>query len=121
VLFLALKVKKIINSVVPITEWIPNYNVSRDLLSDVAAGITVGVVHLPQGKDTFLFEFLFLKFLSFSNYSNMNILGVWFLLRPFSFFYRVQTGLRSSAKYLIISGYLGEFCIHAEQWKHLTV
>ena len=52
------KAKKIVNSVLPITKWLPEYNVSRDLLSDIAAGITVGVVHLPQG--IFVVTFLIL-------------------------------------------------------------
>ena len=43
------KAGKTLRSVLPITKWVPEYDVKRDLLNDIAAGITVGIVHLPQG------------------------------------------------------------------------
>ncbi|GLE08592.1 hypothetical protein PINS_up019877 [Pythium insidiosum] len=34
--------------VLPILEWLPKYNVSRDLKFDIAAGITVAMMLIPQ-------------------------------------------------------------------------
>ncbi len=34
---------------IPILVWIPKYKVKTDLLRDVAGGITVGIMHIPQG------------------------------------------------------------------------
>uniref|UniRef100_F6RWI8 SLC26A/SulP transporter domain-containing protein n=1 Tax=Ciona intestinalis TaxID=7719 RepID=F6RWI8_CIOIN len=36
-------------SVLPVTRWIPKYKIKNQLLGDIAGGITVGIVHLPQG------------------------------------------------------------------------
>jgi len=44
------RVQKIIHSVLPITSWLPNYKVRENLLGDLVGGITVGIVHLPQGN-----------------------------------------------------------------------
>ena len=43
------QVKEAVTSTVPILNWLPEYKVKQDLLSDVVSGITVGIVHLPQG------------------------------------------------------------------------
>ncbi|MGY0426209.1 MAG: SulP family inorganic anion transporter, partial [Polaribacter sp.] len=37
-----------IKKVIPILEWLPNYNPSR-FKGDLTAGITVGIVLIPQG------------------------------------------------------------------------
>uniref|UniRef100_H2ZI98 STAS domain-containing protein n=1 Tax=Ciona savignyi TaxID=51511 RepID=H2ZI98_CIOSA len=34
---------------VPITRWLPRYKIKKNLFGDIAGGITVGIVHLPQG------------------------------------------------------------------------
>lgn len=39
----------IAKSVIPILDWLPNYNVRRDLLADIITGFTVLALHIPQG------------------------------------------------------------------------
>lgn len=34
---------------VPILDWLPKYNVKNNAIGDLAAGVTVGIVHIPQG------------------------------------------------------------------------
>ncbi|KAK3870112.1 hypothetical protein Pcinc_024615 [Petrolisthes cinctipes] len=34
---------------VPILEWLPKYNIREALLGDVIGGVTVGIMHIPQG------------------------------------------------------------------------
>ena len=41
--------KKLIVDHVPIFKWLPKYSVKKDLLADIIAGITVAVMHIPQG------------------------------------------------------------------------
>ncbi|PFX33452.1 sulfate anion transporter 1-like isoform X2 [Stylophora pistillata] len=41
--------KEILQSWFPIVEWLPAYNVRRDLAHDIAGGITVAIMHIPQG------------------------------------------------------------------------
>jgi hypothetical protein len=36
-------------SFVPLISWLPKYKLRRYLLSDTAAGLTVGVMNIPQG------------------------------------------------------------------------
>nr|AGV55623.1 sulfate transporter Ci-Slc26a alpha [Ciona intestinalis] len=43
------KAKNAVQSVLPVTRWIPKYKIKNQLLGDIAGGITVGIVHLPQG------------------------------------------------------------------------
>ncbi|VDN56712.1 unnamed protein product, partial [Dracunculus medinensis] len=33
----------------PIIQWLPNYTIKRDLIFDLIGGLTVGVMHIPQG------------------------------------------------------------------------
>lgn len=33
----------------PIVRWLPKYNVKKDLLPDITGGVTVGIMHIPQG------------------------------------------------------------------------
>ena len=49
--------------VIPILDWLPAYDIKRDLMGDCAAGLTVGIMRLPQGeswprplKFTFIFK-----------------------------------------------------------------
>nr|CAH7743793.1 unnamed protein product [Callosobruchus chinensis] len=41
--------KKVISSRVPVIEWLSHYNWKNDLMSDVVSGITVAIMHIPQG------------------------------------------------------------------------
>uniref|UniRef100_A0A1I7T5P9 Sulfate_transp domain-containing protein n=1 Tax=Caenorhabditis tropicalis TaxID=1561998 RepID=A0A1I7T5P9_9PELO len=34
---------------VPITKWLPSYNIKENLINDLIGGITVGILHVPQG------------------------------------------------------------------------
>jgi hypothetical protein len=34
----------------PVLEWLPGYSVARHLLPDVIAGLTLSVMHVPQGS-----------------------------------------------------------------------
>lgn len=47
--FSAKQLQNFIFSVVPILQWLPKYKFREHLIGDVAAGLAVGVVHLPQG------------------------------------------------------------------------
>lgn len=42
--------KDVLQSWFPIVEWLPGYNVRRDLAHDLAGGLTVAIMHIPQGK-----------------------------------------------------------------------
>lgn len=39
-----------VKSFIPILEWLPNYNIKQNLHGDIIAGLTVGIMHVPQGK-----------------------------------------------------------------------
>lgn len=39
----------ILNALVPVTLWLPNYNCRQNLFGDISSGITVAVMHIPQG------------------------------------------------------------------------
>lgn len=34
----------------PIMKWLPNYSLRNDTLPDLIGGLTVGIMHIPQGK-----------------------------------------------------------------------
>lgn len=34
----------------PVCSWLPKYKLKKWLLGDIIAGLTVGIVHIPQGK-----------------------------------------------------------------------
>ena len=34
-----------------------NYNIRQDLMGDIIAGLTVGIMHIPQGKLLYLFAY----------------------------------------------------------------
>jgi len=40
---------------IPFLEWIQHYNVKEWLLSDIVSGLTIGIVHIPQGTKKVLF------------------------------------------------------------------
>lgn len=37
------------SSKLPITNWLKNYNFKSDFLNDIISGLTVGIIHIPQG------------------------------------------------------------------------
>ena len=39
---------------IPFIEWIQHYNLKEWLVSDIVSGLTIGIVHIPQGKKTVL-------------------------------------------------------------------
>ena len=44
--------KKIINallSFVPVVSWLPKYKLRENLVMDIASGLTIGVMNIPQG------------------------------------------------------------------------
>uniref|UniRef100_A0A0K0D500 Sulfate_transp domain-containing protein n=1 Tax=Angiostrongylus cantonensis TaxID=6313 RepID=A0A0K0D500_ANGCA len=48
--FTSLKLFKLsLISFIPIVQWLPHYNWKENLLPDVIGGLTVGVMHVPQG------------------------------------------------------------------------
>ena len=34
----------------PIVRWLPKYSVKKDLTADITGGVTVGIMHIPQGN-----------------------------------------------------------------------
>lgn len=39
----------ILNALIPVTLWLPKYNCRQNLFGDITSGITVAVMHIPQG------------------------------------------------------------------------
>jgi hypothetical protein len=35
---------------IPFLDWIRQYNIKEWLVSDIVSGLTIGIVHIPQGK-----------------------------------------------------------------------
>lgn len=44
-----ISVKKCAKKMLPILDWLPKYKWKKDLTSDVISGITVAIMHIPQG------------------------------------------------------------------------
>ena len=44
---------KSLTSFIPILDWLPKYNWSEWLMGDVIAGLTIAIMHIPQGKQIF--------------------------------------------------------------------
>lgn len=36
-------------NIIPVLKWLPNYSIRENLAGDVTAGVTVAVMHIPQG------------------------------------------------------------------------
>ena len=41
--------RRVLWSLFPILDWLPKYKLKEDLLPDITGGITVGIMHIPQG------------------------------------------------------------------------
>lgn len=41
-------------NIIPVLKWLPKYSIKSDLPGDISAGITVAVMHIPQGKIQYL-------------------------------------------------------------------
>lgn len=42
-----------IYNLIPVIKWLPDYSIKNYLPGDVTAGITVAVMHIPQGTFTY--------------------------------------------------------------------
>ena len=51
-------VKKFLLGLFPFINILKDYSVKDDLLSDIVSGLTVGIMHIPQGLFTFLYPIL---------------------------------------------------------------
>lgn len=47
--FRNLDFKSILHDVCPVMKWLPEYQIEKNLTGDVISGITVAVMHIPQG------------------------------------------------------------------------
>lgn len=48
------KCKQFVKETIPVLEWLPKYSIRNNLMGDIIAGITVAVMHIPQGKFRFV-------------------------------------------------------------------
>lgn len=39
----------LILNLIPVLKWLPKYSIKHDLAGDISSGITVAVMHIPQG------------------------------------------------------------------------
>lgn len=47
------RVKQFFIGLFPIIKWLPKYNIKNDLVADISGGLTVGIMHIPQGNNRF--------------------------------------------------------------------
>lgn len=40
---------EILRKLIPLADWLPSYDWKNNVLGDIVAGITVAVMHIPQG------------------------------------------------------------------------
>ena len=43
-------VSRLLFRLAPIFRWLPKYSVKNDLMADLTGGVTVGIMHIPQGN-----------------------------------------------------------------------
>jgi hypothetical protein len=41
---------------IPFLDWIRHYNIKEWLMADIVSGLTIGIVHIPQGKKVMIFR-----------------------------------------------------------------
>lgn len=41
--------KNIVESAIPVLKWLPEYKIEKNLMGDIISGITVAIMHIPQG------------------------------------------------------------------------
>lgn len=59
-------------SFVPILSWLPRYRWRADLMHDVIGGLTVGIMHVPQGLiSSFSFSLFYLALWRYLNLSKL--------------------------------------------------
>ena len=61
---------RIFVSIFPILEWLPKYKWHTDLFHDIVSGLTVAIMHIPQGKN-------------FSLHSGKSYFDYWLIIRYF--------------------------------------
>jgi solute carrier family 26 protein len=44
------KLVHFLQDLIPITQWLPHYQWRQDFVGDLISGITVAIMHIPQGK-----------------------------------------------------------------------
>lgn len=44
-----IKLSKCLKQTIPVVEWLPKYSVRKNLVGDTTSGLTVAVMHIPQG------------------------------------------------------------------------
>ena len=55
---------KFLVKLVPIIHWLPRYSIKSNLIGDVVAGCTIGVMRIPQGKNRILLISFFFNYFS---------------------------------------------------------
>jgi hypothetical protein len=46
--------KNFVRDRIPVIKWMINYNFKENMIPDTISGITIGLIHLPQGQIKFL-------------------------------------------------------------------
>lgn len=49
-----LNFKNLLYDFMPIVKWLPEYPVKKNFIGDLISGVTVAVMHIPQGKANFI-------------------------------------------------------------------